>query len=326
MKSSAILFAFSLLFPLGALAEPPQDAGDWLNRMSQAAHSLNYEGTFVYEHLGTIQSMKVFHGADEQGERERLVTLDGASREVIRDNDKVTCILPDDKAVLVDATGPARPFPISLPTRLEQLEGYYDVQMAGSDRVAERAARKLSIRPRDTYRYGQNVWLDEETALLLKSELVDEGGQVIERLMFTDLKLHAEALPPAFFEPQQTGTDLTWYTRGPEHAGDQEDSPENAWRVEDLPPGFRQDIRRVHRVAATAGPVEHLVYTDGLASVSVFIEKGVDDKSFMGMSRKGAVNVYARGTDGYRIMVIGEVPPATVRRIGDSVTLAGEAS
>jgi sigma-E factor negative regulatory protein RseB len=326
MKSSGILFALGLLFPLSALAESPQEAGDWLSRMSRAAHTLNYEGTFVYEHQGTMQSMKVFHGADEQGERERLVTLDGAPREVIRDNDKVTCILPDDKAVLVDATGPARPFPISLPTRLEQLEGYYDVQLAGIDRVAERAARKLIIRPRDTYRYGQNVWLDETTALLLKSELVDESGQVVERLMFTDLRLHAEVLPPAFFEPQQTGTDLTWYMRTPEHTGHQEGAPENAWRVDDLPPGFRQDIRRFHRVAATVEPVEHLVYTDGLASVSVFIEKGVDDKSFMGVSRKGAVNVYARRTAGYRIMVIGEVPPETVRRIGDSVTFTGEAS
>jgi sigma-E factor negative regulatory protein RseB len=323
MKFPGTLLALGLLFPLSTLADSPPEASEWLNRMSRSAHALNYEGTFVYEHMGSIQSMRIIHGADADGERERLVTLDGASREVIRDNDKVTCILPDDKAVLVDATGPARPFPISLPTRLEQLGEYYDVEIGERDRVAERSARKLFIHPRDGYRYGQNVWLDEETALLLKSELVDESGKVVERLIFTELTIHQEALPAAIFQPQKAGADMTWYTRGPETAESQE-AP-GQWQVASLPPGFRQDVRRFHRLAATVRPVEHLVFTDGLASVSVFIEPKHEPRDFIGLSRKGAVNVYAREQDGYRIMVIGEVPAATVRLMGDAVVAAGEA-
>ncbi|MGE0080623.1 MAG: MucB/RseB C-terminal domain-containing protein [Thiohalomonadaceae bacterium] len=322
MIVSRSLLALGLLFPLGALANPTDDARDWLSRMSRAAHALNYQGTFVYEHMGSMQSMKIFHGADAGGERERLVTLDGVSREVIRDNDKVTCILPDDKAVVVDATGPSRPFPINLPTRLEQLDDYYDAEVAGAERVAGHAAQKIVIRPRDGYRYGQNVWLEQGTALLLKSELVDENGKAVERLMFTELEVHANPLPPALFEPQAAGADMVWYTREQEAAADAKDSPAQSWRVESLPPGFRHEGRRFHRLPTMTRPVEHLVYSDGLASVSVFIEQKNGDSEFMGSSRKGAVNVYAREHEGHRIMVIGEVPAATVRLIGDSVMRA----
>ncbi len=319
MKFPRLLFVLGLLFPLGVMASPTDDARDWLSRMSRAAHALNYEGTFVYEHMGSMQSMRIFHGADAGGERERLVTLDGASREVIRDNDKVTCILPDDKAVVVDATGPSRPFPLNLPTRLEQLGEYYDAEVGGTDRVAGHTAQKIIIRPRDGYRYGQNVWLEQDTALLLKSELVDEDGKAVERLMFTTLEVHAGALPPSLFEPQNTGADMVWYTRDPEAMADAQASTAQHWRVEKLPPGFRHDVRRFHSVPATLRPVEHLVYSDGLASVSVFIEQQSGENAFTGSSRKGAVHVYAREHDGYSILVIGEVPAATVRLIGDSV-------
>lgn len=313
------LLVVGLLFPLGVLANPPVDARDWLSRMSHAAHALNYQGTFVYEHMGSMQSMKIFHGADAKGERERLVTLDGVSREVIRDNDKVTCILPDDKAVVVDATGPSRPFPINLPTRLEQLEDYYVAEVAGVERIAGHAAQKIVIRPRDGYRYGQNVWLEQDTALLLKSELVDENGKVVERLMFTELEVHPGPLPHELFEPQSADADMVWYTRENDVAPEPKDVLVHAWRVTRLPPGFRHDGRRVHRLPTKARPVEHLVYSDGLASVSVFIEPKNGGSEFVGSSRKGAVNVYAREHDGYRIMVIGEVPAATVRLIGDAV-------
>lgn len=295
-------------------------AQQWLERMSSAAHSLNYEGTFVYRYDGHMQTMRIVHGNDEHGERERLISLSGPPREVVRDNDRVTCILPDDNEVVVDSTGPARLLPFQLPTRLEAVARYYDFIEAGMDRVAGYPVRKMVITPRDRYRYGHHLWLHADQGLLLRSELVNEEGKVVEQLMFTSLTFF-EQPPQQLLVMDMKGQAATPAQRN--GAGDTAIRPR--WQVTQLPPGFVLDGLRRHTMEDGAGTVEHLIYTDGLSSVSVFVEKESGAHSaFLGTSRKGAVNAYGRTVNGHHITVVGEVPPLTVQQMAESMTLADD--
>lgn len=311
---------------LAALLLPEAMAGDissltprqWLERMSQAAHELNYDGIFVYSHDGHMQTMRIVHGRSDGNERERLLALSGPSREVIRDNDNVTCILPDDNEVVVERTGPGRRLPLDLPERLESLERYYSFTDGGSERVAGHSARKIVITPLDRYRYGHALWLHNDKGLLLRAELYNEDGLAVEQLMFTTLQFH-DSLPAAQLEPETQGRDVIW-----QRDREREDTPDEAgmWTVGELPPGFVLENHRHHFMPGTGNSVEHLLFSDGFASVSVFIEPEAEGQPGMaGGSRLGAVNAYTRSLEGHSITVMGEVPPVTARRIADSVSL-----
>lgn len=312
-------------FLLTVFLAPDVLAGDaaltprqWLERMSQAAHQLDYDGTFVYSHDGHMQTMRIVHSSRDGSERERLLSLSGPSREVIRDNDKVTCILPDDNEVVEESTGPARRLPLDLPARLETLERYYSFSDGGAERIAGHDTRKILINPLDGFRYGHALWLHQERGLLLRSELYDETGKVVEQLMFTALVFH-DTLPPLLLEPETRGRDVVWQ-RGAEHQ-DWHDSSE-IWTVGELPPGFVLENHRHHFMAGTGAQVQHLLFSDGLASVSVFIEPAAEGSAdFIGSLRLGAVNTFTRSHQGYHITVMGEVPPVTARRIAESVGL-----
>ena len=317
----------TLLFCLGGLFPPHVAAADtvaeWLERMVQAAHELNYTGTFVYQQGGTLQTMRIVHSVDDGGEHERLVSLSGAPREVIREHDKVTCILPEDSSMVVEHAGPPRSFPMIRPSDIEPLRQYYDFNEIGSDRIAGLKARQIAIIPRDQYRYGQNIWLAEDSGLLLRAEVVDEQGQIVEQVMFTSLELHKQ-IPPELLVPQtENPAQVVELTHEEESVVLAEGQAR--WQVTALPAGFQQDIERLHYLPHKSQPVEHHLYSDGLASVSVFIEKGDEgDGGFIGSSRMGGVNAYGRRLHGYLATVVGEVPPVTVKQIAESIQMVAE--
>jgi len=307
----------AMLAPDVLAGETPQNPRLWLERMSQAAHQLDYDGTFVYSHDGHMQTMRIVHSSSNGTERERLLSLSGPSREVIRDSEKVTCILPDDNEVVVESTGPARRLPLDLPQRLETLERYYRFSDGGEERIAGHNARKIIIAPLDRYRYGHALWLHHDKGLLLRSELYNEEGRVVEQLMFTALEFY-DTLPPGLLEPETRGRDVVWQrNRGSMEWHDAVES----WTVGELPPGFVLENHRHHVINGTDAKVEHLLFSDGLASVSVFIEPEDDGREgFIGGLRLGAVNTYTRNHLGHYITVMGEVPPLTARRIAESVS------
>lgn len=317
----------TLLFCLGGLFSSHVAAADtvaaWLERMIQASHSLNYTGTFVYQQSGSLQTMQIIHSVDEGGEHERLVSLSGPAREVIREHDKVTCLLPKDSSMVVEHARPPRSFPLIQPALIEPLRQYYEFKELGSDRIAGLKARQIAIIPRDQFRYGQNIWLSEENGLLLRAEVLDEKGEIVEQVMFTSLELHdkisSDMLAPQTKNPGQI-VELNQGTESPIPAEGQA-----RWLVTALPPGFRQDVERLHYLPHKSQPVEHHLYTDGLASVSVFIEKADEGESgFLGSSRMGGVNAYGRRLDGHLATVVGEVPPVTVKQIAESIQMMVE--
>lgn len=324
-RAAAAVAALALVQISPAFGAISQDARQLLEGMAKAVHELNYEGTFIYRHNGNMQTMRIYHGVYPEGEKERLVSLSGPRREVLRDQDRVTCLLPQSKSLVVDDARSSRPFPISVPTRLEELGSHYEVRVDGVDRVADIEVRKIVFRPTDGYRYGQNLWVGTDTGLPLRAELVDEQGNSVEQIMFTDLKVYAGELPRNLLEPEVSGKDwVRKQFRSPAEA-QQVQVPEE-WEIGNLPPGFTRDVYLRHATGASGQPVEHVVFSDGLASVSVFIESAVGEgkgERLSGLSHMGAVHAFGRQLNGHRVIVVGEVPAETVKLIAESVRRTG---
>ncbi|HET8807952.1 MAG TPA: sigma-E factor regulatory protein RseB domain-containing protein, partial [Methylophaga sp.] len=164
------VWAFCLLLLVPVLAWAESDAVALLERMTQAGKELDYQGVFTYQNGRTLQSIQIFHRNDEEGESERLMSLNGVAREVIRSNDMVTCINPEGKQINVSRRPLGRGFPSDLPRRVRSATPFYDVVMGDEERIAGRMTQELAIKPIDGYRYGYRLWVDKETDLLLKSE------------------------------------------------------------------------------------------------------------------------------------------------------------
>jgi len=290
---------------------------EWLGRVTAAGKHLNYEGTFIYRHGNEMEAVKIIHKADAQGEHERMISLTGSAREIIRNNKVVTCILPDSKSVVVDNHTPGTQLP-SFPSELEQLDAYYDFTFEGYERVASREARRVVIKPQDRFRYGYRLWIDDAFELLLRSELLDPEGNAVEQIMFTDIKLH-ETLDNDLLKPSISGREFTWVTD--DEATHNEPMPVDPnWRVQKTPDGFMLAHHNMHNLPDSNLPVEHLVYTDGLAWVSVYIEKlGKDADTLKGATSMGAVNAYGRVMGQYQVTAVGEVPAMTVELLSSSV-------
>jgi sigma-E factor negative regulatory protein RseB len=262
--------------------------------------------------------MKIIHAVSDNGERERLVSLTGPDREVIRDRDRVTCILPQDSPIVVEHVGAQRPFPVKLPTDLGPLRRYYNIRLDGEDRIAGIDARKVVIVPRDHYRYGQNFWLAEDSGLLLRAEVINEKGQIVEQVMFTSLQT-LDSVPESLLRPEAGEDSRVLHLQEQPHQKGLDNSRAQ-WKVTSLPPGFSQQLYRNHYLPDKQFPVEHHVYSDGLASVSVFIERrSEDDDAFVGASSMGGVNAFGRVLGTHSVTVLGEVPPATVKQIAESL-------
>jgi len=316
------LLAVSLLVAQSPLrADSGDDGRQWLERMSKAAQSLNYEGTFVYQNQGKLEAMHIVHAMDKDGERERLVSLTGPKREVLRDNQVVTCILGDRQSVHVNKSRPRTPFPFSLPKELMQLEKYYAFTVEGQDRVAGRDCRVVAVKPRDNLRYGRRLCVHDGNHLLLRSEVTSPEGRVIEQVMFTSVAF-PDHIDESELLPDLGGANYTWQ-REPEQQPEPGDQPADShWKVFEVPEGFMLTDHSWHQLSANEPGVEHWVYSDGLAIVSVYIEASSGHREdYNGVSHRGALNVYGTMVDDYYVTVVGEVPRRTVEMIGSSVRI-----
>ncbi len=166
-----------------------QEAGKWLDRMNRAVDELNYRGTFVHVIDGTAEILNIVHRNVEGNSGERILSLDGPRREIVRENDQVRWILPDQKLVLLETRKDVSPLVSALPSYSADLEPNYEINLRATARIANRSAQKIEIKPRDEFRYGYVLWLDEETAMPLKSQLMDERGHTVEQILFTEINM-----------------------------------------------------------------------------------------------------------------------------------------
>jgi sigma-E factor negative regulatory protein RseB len=317
-RVSTALFALILLLFTSAT---PADTADenvsvWLQRMVQAVHGLNYEGDFVYLHDNHLEAMRVVHTAKENGERERLISLNGSAREVVRDNASVTCITPDSKSVSVGERVFGKGFRAVLSMDADELSDLYDFVMIGTDRVANRPTRVIAIIPKDEYRYGYRIFLDEEHALPLKTDMLDSGGNAVSQVMFTNLRVSSDIEDRA--ETTLEGKELyRWVQQTPRPVRKQ--SQKSGWAFTKLPKGFQLSIHTRRSNSDEQTPINHFVLSDGLATLSVYIEKSTGQTGLKGSSRMGSVNAYGNTLNDYQITAVGEVPEITVRQIADTI-------
>src|ERR1700690_2122462 len=267
-----------------ALAAQPRE---WLARAAQAVATRNYRGIFVHEHAGESETLRIVHRAASSGVAERLVSMDGSGREVIRKGSQLYIYLPDRRTVLVERNPAAGLWLRGLPALDDAVPSAYDIRELARARVSGRDARLISIAPLDALRYGYRVWIDEATALPLKTQLRDGDGTVLEQIVFTELSLPAH-IADAELEPGIDARNFRWVQHGT--GGNEGAGMAASWQAGALPPGFRMTASA--RQMLPRGPVEHLVFSDGLASVSVFIEigrasgaePGKDDAATLGTS------------------------------------------
>lgn len=310
---------------LGTASFAESEAMKVLERMGVAAKQLSYEGVFAYQTGKNLQSIRIIHRADEQGEVERLVSLNGSAREVIRTNDLVTCIFPEGKRVHVNRRPLGRGFPSDLLRRLGSATPYYEVVTGKDGRVADRKAGELIIKPIDNYRYGFRLWVDKKSNLLLKSELLAENGTILETFAFSMLELN-KTIPDSLLQPQISGKEMTWNRTEPE-TGINMATKQNSskWLIAWLPEGFSLVAQQNRLKANNGASVEQRVYSDGLSSVSVFIEKIRARHSHLhGGSTMGAVNAFGTILSAHFVTVVGEVPAKTVEKVGASISYKGD--
>jgi sigma-E factor negative regulatory protein RseB len=302
-----------------AVAQHVQEARDWLDRMNRAVEELNYQGTFVHVLGGEAETLRIIHRNEDGAIGERIVSLDGVGREIIRQADEVQCILPDRRVVLLETRKDLSPLVAALPTYTEDLEPHYSLTLHETARVAKRRTQVLGIKPKDEFRYGYMLWLDAETAMPLKSQLTNEDGDIIEQILFTEIEI-LESIPAEALQATIETDGFEWLRAPVSTELAAEVTEKIPWRAASLPGGFRLSIARQSPIAGSEYPVEHLVYSDGLATVSVFIE---DPKTTAevgdGFSNVGSTNAFSLTLRGRKVTAVGEVPRRTVRTIATSL-------
>ncbi len=323
---AAIWIALGLLGWGSAVAADKQDPRFWLMKMVESVERLNYHGTLVHMHGGEANILRMVHRVDNGSISERITALDGPGREIIRDDDEVTCILPDQGAVMVEPRDSRdrsqNPLHASLP-RLEDFDDrYYHLSFLGDGSVVGRKTRVLAVRPKDGYRYGYRLWLDERTALPLKTQLLDDAGDILEQILFTEITL-TDSIAAKEVQPSLVMDSFTVQRSSDASRRDSTGEGNAAWQISDLPAGFALIAVRAKLAEGAKRPMEQLVFSDGLAYVSVFIEADVgQDEQTEGLSSMGAANAYTVMREGYLVTAVGEVPARTVELIATSATPA----
>lgn len=336
-------------------AEAPKTAQQWLQAMALAMRDLDYDGVFSYYTANRAQQVafdretqrvdgapprertfgfgvaygsaarlatfRVVHKVADGIERERIVHLNGPPREILRHGEEVTCVLqPDDELLALEGTIPGRPYEHVLGRRFEDVSDNYRVVLRGRDRVAARPAMRLNVTPHDHDRFGYRLWLDEATGVLLRAELHDSEGTNLEIFQFTSLRL-GEDVADADLEPATDGTVVRRLSQPASAKDNQPSSP--GWSARWVPQGFRLTSADTRQTHGRATHVDTLVFSDGLAAFSVFVEAMPESGASNIVSRNGATVVLthlAAGAAGdHLVTVVGEVPVATARRIAGGI-------
>lgn len=283
---------------------------DWLNRAAAAAKQQNYSGIYVYHQGEHVEVLRVLHRLDASGEQEKVEVLDGPPRQFLRINNDVYCHLQDGKSVRLERNTARRFFPALLPADPARLLDYYDVKLGGTERVAGRLCQLVTLEPRDGYRYAYNLWLDKQTGLPLKSRIVNSNGGVVSMFVFSEIQI-GKAPDSQLFRNDLAGKRIQKASL---------DTPVDiAWSVTP-PPGYAQVQTAVRPLPGKKMPVTHLIFSDGLSVLSLFVEPvepGV--QRLRGLSAEGAIGAYAREVDGYSVTTMGEVPNMALIETGNSV-------
>lgn len=292
-----------------------------LEKMAAASRNTNYAGTFVFNHGGQSETSRIAHFVNPAGGvLERLETLDGPAREIIRTNDQVTCYLPGSRTVLIDPRG-SRQFPVRV-EQIQDLTRHYRIVKEQQDRVAGFECQWIALLPLDSLRYARRFCADVQTGLPLRSRTINEKNETVEAFSFSTLEIggsfRRELVRSKYAD---RSTKQNW--RIDRTAMTAADTGDSGWVVNNPPAGFSKLMELRRSMPGKAGTMSHLVFSDGLAAISVFIEPGVKQDRKPTLRHQGAVHIYTRPLSGYTVTVLGETPARTVMQLAGSLEQKG---
>jgi sigma-E factor negative regulatory protein RseB len=308
-RSAGILLAM-LLFSAGASA---QDAAGVLSRAATAARQQNYTGTILNQHGSRTQISRLVHLFDGT-EQSKLVNLEGPRREVIRTTNEVRCYYSDAKVVRIESPDFRNAFPSLSPQQQKTLVDFYEMRKGETDRIAGREAQAWLFAPKDDNRFPHKLWTDTATGILLKAALLNDRNEVVEQFVFLDI-----ALGVRVGKDQVTSTagaaPADWEIKNV--AAADTDARNTGWVATRVPPGFTRIAEEFRPSHGKRQPVAHIVYSDGLVAISVFVETLNAPPRNRGAVP--GVNAYTRQIDDYLVTVLGEVPSDTLKDVAYSV-------
>lgn len=308
------------------------DAPTLFKRVQTSATQRSFAGIYVVSANGAMASSRVQHYSNGHEQIDKIESLDGQMRRIYRHNDVVHVLWPQSHEASIEPRdlmgrllgptgGVTRPgtHALGAASNAPLLSEVYDVQVSRDDRVAGYEAQVVNLKPRDTWRHGQRWWLERETGLLLRSDLLGPKGEVLESAGFSELQIGVKLQPQHLLQemhrlqsykvvqPQFVRTSL-------DHEG---------WALKRPVPGFRAYACVKRSPPHLPGIASHKeppvpamlqsIYTDGLAHVSVFIEAydatrhGTDNPTVLGATR-----VHTRRDGDWWIIAVGEVPATTL--------------
>lgn len=298
-----------------ARASTPRSEAQWLQAM-QTAQRVNFSGTLVYQRGAEVRASRIVHLFDGTTSHERVQMLDGVPREFVRRGDEVQCFFPDARRVVVERRPGQESFPAITHADPAEILERYTLRLGEIERVAGVDCQVIHVEPKDALRYGYKLWVDRVSGLLLKAQTLNERQEVLEQMAFVEVRI-GERIERSQLKP-------SWSTEGwrvdrSEHRS--VDLAQAGWVVTP-PAGFRKMLEVVRRVGPGANRdrgAMQVVYSDGLATVSIFIEPGTTEPAADYAQSQGPTSAYSRRVGDATVTVVGEVPPATVKALAQAV-------
>lgn len=292
---------------------------EWLKKIADSSRTVSYSGTFAYQHGNRVETSRVVHYVNPAGGVfEKLETLDGPPREVVRANDHVTAYLPQARVVLVERRS-TRHLPVMLPEKLSDLTGQYDVKKFDLDRVGGFECQWVVVAPKDKLRYGRKFCAEVSSGLPLRAQVYNDRSEVIESFGFSHLSLGGKFNRDQVTSKYEARAQAQKWRVDRSALDIMEQAADTGWAVNNLPAGFHKSMEVRRTIVGHAVAMPHLVYSDGLAAISVFIEPKLRELGAKPLTSQGAVHIYKRVRGEYMVTVLGEAPAATVMQIANSI-------
>lgn len=307
-------------------AQPPgsdplverREASAWLNKIHRAAQTQNYTGTFVYQRGGTMRSSRISHFAEHGNEYERLETLDGRPRKILRHNEDVYSFIPEHKTVFVEKRESKDSFPALLAGSSGDVLDFYDSRMLPNERAAGYDCVVIDLMPKDRYRFGYRLWADRNTGLLLRAQTLDANGHVLEQASFSQIRIGGPSERKSILAGIHNMAG--WHVVQPQIQP--ADLKQAGWSINVAVPGFKEirEVRRSMHANPGAAPVDVLqaVYSDGMAGLSVFIEPAIRERK-EGHGSTGATNILIKRQGDFWLTLVGEVPQTTLQQFAANI-------
>ncbi len=307
-----LLFVFFVSISCAFANGSDYTAVQWLEKMSQAMKSLDYQGTVALVKNGRLDSMRYVHQASHGQKKERLLSLNSPIRDVIRDSGKVSCFLKDSQTMVINHRPTSESFILNLPTSFSNLSDTYNITLGKEGLVATRPVRVISIEAKDNYRYSRKIWVDKQHFLPLKMEVYDLSGVAVEQVIFTEIQV---GLPLSLINAEAESENVKI-----KHIHQSKFFPIEQAEVvlKNIPTGFKVVFFTRMNIGKSDQSVDHLLLSDGFSSISVYKELKTNHVP-KGFQVLGVINSFTHVVKNYQITVMGEVPAQTVQFVAQGV-------